>query len=104
MMTNMNRGGFLRHLYVGKVLPGPVGYDYNGSSPPEILQIRDVTITDCDFGTPVNSEQSVYTCNVMTLPASSTLRFLPDHAAPRRLIVQELVGKAACHAYFSVGR
>jgi polygalacturonase len=46
------------------LLLGPVAYDYNGDKPAEILPIRDVTITDCDFGTPVNAAQPWYLYNV----------------------------------------
>ncbi|MDB5748857.1 MAG: endopolygalacturonase [Massilia sp.] len=46
------------------LLLGPVAYDYNGDKPAEILPIRDVTITDCDFGTPVNAAQPWFTYNV----------------------------------------
>jgi polygalacturonase len=46
------------------LLLGPVAFDYNGPQGAEILPIRDVTITDCDFGTPVNSAQPVYLYNV----------------------------------------
>lgn len=46
------------------LLLGPVAFDYNGDKPAEILPIRDVTITDCDFGTPVNGAQPWYTYNV----------------------------------------
>jgi polygalacturonase len=46
------------------LLLGPVAYDYNGDKPAEILPIRDVTITDCDFGTPMNAAQPWYVYNV----------------------------------------
>jgi polygalacturonase len=50
--------------YQALLLLGPVAYDYNGDKPAEILPIRDVTITDCDFGTPVNAAQPWYLYNV----------------------------------------
>jgi hypothetical protein len=50
--------------YQAILLLGPVAFGYNGDKPAEILPIRDVTITDCDFGTPVNSAQPVYVYNV----------------------------------------
>lgn len=50
--------------YQAILLLGPVAFDYNGEKPAEILPIRDVTITDCDFGTPVNAAQPVYVYNV----------------------------------------
>jgi polygalacturonase len=49
------------------LLLGPVAYDYNGDKPAEILPIRDVTITDCDFGTPVNSGAAVYLCTTCAM-------------------------------------
>ncbi|TXF99089.1 glycoside hydrolase family 28 protein [Massilia arenae] len=53
-----------RSCYQAMLFLGPVGFDYNGSEAAEILPIRDVTITDCDFGTPVNAEQPWYLYNV----------------------------------------
>jgi len=53
-----------RSCYQALLLLGPVAFDYNGEQPAEILPIRDVTITDCDFGTPVNAAQPIYTFNV----------------------------------------
>jgi polygalacturonase len=50
--------------YQALLLLGPVAFDYNGDKPAEILPIRDVTITDCDFGTPVNAAQPWYLYNV----------------------------------------
>jgi polygalacturonase len=42
--------------YQAIVILGPVASDYNGPAPrPEVLPVRDVTITDCDFGTPANA-------------------------------------------------
>ena len=50
------------------VILGPVASDYNGPMPrPEVLPVRDVTITDCDFGTPSNAEQPWYLYNVQGL-------------------------------------
>ncbi|MFL6675209.1 MAG: glycoside hydrolase family 28 protein [Massilia sp.] len=45
------------------LLLGPVAYDYNGPKPVEILPIRDVTISDCDFGTPANAKQPWFIYN-----------------------------------------
>ena len=53
-----------RSCYQALLLLGPVAYDYNGSQPADILPIRDVTITDCDFGTPVNAAQPWFLYNV----------------------------------------
>jgi polygalacturonase len=50
------------------VILGPVASDYNGPAPaPTVLPVRDVTITDCDFGTPVNGAHPWYTYNVRGL-------------------------------------
>jgi polygalacturonase len=46
------------------LLLGPVAYDYNGPQGAQILPIRNVTITDCDFGTPLNAAQPFYLYNV----------------------------------------
>jgi polygalacturonase len=53
-----------RSCYQALLLLGPVAFDYNGEKPAEILPIRDVTITDCDFGTPVNAAQPWFIYNV----------------------------------------
>ncbi|QNA89201.1 glycoside hydrolase family 28 protein [Massilia sp. Dwa41.01b] len=50
--------------YQALLLLGPVAYDYNGPAGAEILPIRDVTITDCDFGNPVNVAQPWFVYNV----------------------------------------
>ena len=50
------------------VILGPVASDYNGPAPaPDVAPVRDVTIMDCDFGTPVNREHPWYTYNVRGL-------------------------------------
>jgi polygalacturonase len=50
------------------VVLGPVASDYNGPAPqPAVLPVRDVTISDCDFGTPGNGEQPWYVYNVRGL-------------------------------------
>jgi hypothetical protein len=53
------------------LLLGPVAFDYNGDKPAEILPIRDVTITDCDFGTPVNAAQPWFIYNVRNVKLSN---------------------------------
>jgi polygalacturonase len=50
------------------VVLGPVASDYNGPAPrPEVLPVRDVTITDCDFGTPANADQPWFIYKVRDL-------------------------------------
>jgi polygalacturonase len=50
------------------VILGPVASDYNGPQPmPQVLPVTNVSISDCDFGTPVNTEQPFYLYNVKGL-------------------------------------
>jgi polygalacturonase len=54
--------------YQAFVILGPVASDYNGPAPrPEVLPVRDVTITDCDFGTPSNAERPWFIYNTRGL-------------------------------------
>jgi polygalacturonase len=54
--------------YQAFVILGPVASDYNGPEPrPEVLPVRDVTITDCDFGTPSNAERPWFIYNMRGL-------------------------------------
>jgi polygalacturonase len=62
-----------RSCYQALLLLGPVAFDYNGDKPAEILPIRDVTITDCDFGTPVNAAQPWYLYNVRNVRLSKVI-------------------------------
>ncbi len=59
-----------RSCYQALLLLGPVAFDYNGDKPVDILPIRDVTITDCDFGTPVNADQPWFIYNVRNVKLS----------------------------------
>lgn len=60
--------GALASCFQAFVVLGPVASDYNGPAPrPAVLPVRDVTITDCDFGTPVNTAHPWYTYNVRAL-------------------------------------
>jgi len=62
------KDGALASCFQAFVVLGPVASDYNGPAPaPAVLPVRDVTITDCDFGTPVNAAQPWYTYNVRGL-------------------------------------
>lgn len=60
-----------RSCYQAILLLGPVAFDYNGDKPAEILPIRNVTITDCDFGTPVNAAQPWFIYNVRNVKLSN---------------------------------
>ena len=54
--------------YQAIVILGPVASDYNGAAPmPAVLPVSNVTISDCDFGTPANAKQPVYLYNVKGL-------------------------------------
>jgi polygalacturonase len=62
------RDGKQASSYQAFVILGPVASDYNGPAPrPEVLPVRDVTITDCDFGTPSNAGKPWYLYNVRGL-------------------------------------
>jgi polygalacturonase len=50
--------------YQAIMLLGPVAFDYNGDDPSLIVPIRDITISDCDFGTPANAGQPWFAYNV----------------------------------------
>lgn len=54
--------------YQAIVILGPVASNYNGSEPaPAVLPVSNVSISDCDFGTPVNAKQPVFLYNVQGL-------------------------------------
>lgn len=54
--------------YQAIVVLGPVASDYNGPQPmPAVLPVTNVTVTDCDFGTPVNDKAPWYLYNVKGL-------------------------------------
>jgi hypothetical protein len=50
------------------VILGPVAANYNGALPaPPVPPVSNVTITDCDFGTPGDMKQPVFIYNVKDL-------------------------------------
>ena len=54
--------------YQAIVILGPVASDYNGDEKnPQIFPVSNVTISDCQFGTPVNQEQPLYLYHVQGL-------------------------------------
>jgi polygalacturonase len=53
--------------YQAIVIQGPVAANYNGAGKPQVLPVSDVTISDCDLGTPSNSAQPTYLYNVRGL-------------------------------------
>jgi polygalacturonase len=68
------KGGGLASCFQAFVVLGPVASDYNGPAPlPAVLPVRDVTITDCHFGTPVNTGQPWYTYNVRGLKLANVV-------------------------------
>ena len=65
---NVNKGGKQLSCYQAIVILGPVASDYNGPQPmPAVLPVTDVTIRDCNFGTPANMEQPWFLYNVKGL-------------------------------------
>ncbi|WP_077035663.1 glycoside hydrolase family 28 protein [Pelomonas sp. KK5] len=64
-------GGAPASCYQAVVILGPVASDYNGPQPmPQVLPVSEVSISDCDFGTPVNAAQPIYLYNVAGLKLS----------------------------------
>ncbi len=62
------RDGKKASCYQAIVVLGPVASDYNGPQPmPAVLPVTNVTITDCDFGVPVNDKAPWYLYNVKGL-------------------------------------
>jgi polygalacturonase len=62
------KDGKLASCYQAIVILGPVASDYNGAGPmPPVVPVTDVTITDCDFGTPVNTAAPWFLYNVKGL-------------------------------------
>ncbi|MFZ6654459.1 glycoside hydrolase family 28 protein [Undibacterium sp. TJN19] len=54
--------------YQAVVILGPVASDYNGEEKsPMVFPVTDVTISDCQFGTPVNAANPLYLYNVRGL-------------------------------------
>ena len=65
---NVTKGGKQVSCFQAIVILGPVAFDYNGALPaPAIFPVSDVTISDCDFGTPANLAQPFYLYNVKRL-------------------------------------
>ncbi len=65
---NVNKNGKQVSCFQAIVVLGPVASDYNGPQPmPAVLPVSDVTISDCDFGTPANAAQPWFMYNVKGL-------------------------------------
>ncbi|USX26110.1 glycoside hydrolase family 28 protein [Oxalobacteraceae bacterium OTU3CINTB1] len=65
---NVTKDGKTASCFQAIVILGPVASDYNGPGPmPPVVPVTDVTITDCDFGAPVNAAQPWFLYNVKGL-------------------------------------
>ncbi|GGF01762.1 hypothetical protein GCM10011611_04080 [Aliidongia dinghuensis] len=55
--------------YQAIIVQGPVASDYNGltTPAPAVVPVENVTITDCNFGTPVNTGEPIYLYNIQGL-------------------------------------
>ena len=79
--SNVTLGGVTGSCFQAIVAQGPVAFDYNGPAPtPAIPPIAGVTITNCDFGTPVaagpatsTSPGPIYAYNVHDITLTNTL-------------------------------
>jgi polygalacturonase len=62
------KGGKQASCYQAVVILGPVASDYNGRAPmPTVVPVTNVTISDCDFGTPASTESPWFLYNVKGL-------------------------------------
>jgi polygalacturonase len=61
--------GATASCYQAIVIQGPVAADYNGltTPPPTVYPVQNVTIADCDFGTPTDIMEPYYLYNVQGL-------------------------------------
>ncbi len=65
MVGNVEVQGGRYSSYQAIVIQGPVPFSYNGpDKAPKITPVVNVTVTDCDFGTPVNAANPLYLYNV----------------------------------------
>jgi hypothetical protein len=53
--------------YQAFVVMGPVAHSYNGAEKIPVLPATNITISDCDFGTPKSSATPWYAYNVQGL-------------------------------------
>jgi polygalacturonase len=57
--------------YQAIIVQGPVASDYNGlTAAPTVVPVEDVTITNCNFGTPANTAAPIYLYNIQGLTLS----------------------------------
>ena len=69
--ANVQGGDGAFSCYQAFVLLGPVAHSYNGPAGKPILPLANVSISDCDFGTPRSKEQPWYTHNVRNVTLSN---------------------------------
>jgi polygalacturonase len=68
-MTVTAPPGATASCYQAIIVQGPVAADYNGltTPAPTVVPVEDVTITNCSFGTPVNTAAPIYLYNIQGL-------------------------------------
>jgi polygalacturonase len=79
--SNVTLGGVTASCFQAIVAQGPVAFDFNGTPPtPTVAPISGVTISNCDFGTPVaagpatvTSPGPIYAFNVNSITLSNTV-------------------------------
>jgi polygalacturonase len=68
VVGNVGAAGGRHSSYQAIVILGPIATDYNGPKPmPTIRPVTDITISDCDLGTPVKMDDPIYLFNVQGL-------------------------------------
>jgi polygalacturonase len=64
----VNKDGKTASCFQAIVILGPVASDYNGPQPmPPVFPVTNVSISDCDFGTPVNTASPWFLFNVKNM-------------------------------------
>jgi polygalacturonase len=61
--------GATASCYQAIIVQGPVAADYDGltTPPPTVVPVENVTISNCNFGTPVNTTTPIYLYNIQNL-------------------------------------
>jgi polygalacturonase len=66
--------GTTTSCYQAILVQGPVGFDYNGlTAAPTVSPVSGLTVTNCNFGTPVNTTTPVYLYNIQNSLASNVV-------------------------------
>jgi polygalacturonase len=66
--SNVSKDGKTASCFQAIVILGPVASDYNGPQPmPPVFPVTNVSISDCDFGTPVNTASPWFLYNVKNM-------------------------------------